>query len=193
MANFYEAYQLTRKYEGGYANDKDDVGQETYKGVSRRYHPSWPGWKIIDSYKGKSDFLNRVYSDVELEKLVNAFYKTNFWDVNLLDEFSSQNIANEIFDTGVNMGHRRAATFLQRALNVLNKNGKLYPDLVEDGVIGSGTLKALNACLAYRGDVYVHKILNILQGAHYIDFMKKSSIQEKFAYGWLDRVDFIKK
>ena len=193
MANFHEAYQITKKYEGGYANDKDDVGQETYKGVSRRYHPSWAGWKIIDSYKGKPNFLNNIYNDGELEKLVLMFYKDKFWDVNLLDECPSQDIANEMFDTGVNMGPRRAATFLQRALNVLNKNGELYSDIVEDGAIGKATLKALGLCLAYRGDLYVHKILNILQGNHYIEFMKKSPVQEKFAYGWLDRVDFIKK
>jgi lysozyme family protein len=193
LANFYEAYQITRKHEGGYVNDKDDVGGETYKGISRRYHPSWPGWRIVDAYKGKSDFLNKIYSDEKLEELVIGFYKEHFWDVNLLDEVSSQSVANEMFDTGVNMGVGRAAKFLQKALNVLNKNGRLYPDLVEDGVIGSGTLRALNACLSYRGDVYIYKVLNILQGMHYVNFMSKSSVQEKFAYGWLDRVDFIKK
>jgi lysozyme family protein len=193
LANFYEAYQITKKHEGGYVNDKDGVGGETYKGISRRYHPSWPGWKIVDACKGKSDFLNKIYSDEKLEELVIGFYKEHFWDVNLLDEVSSQSVANEMFDTGVNMGVGRAAKFLQKALNVLNKNGKLYPDLVEDGVIGSGTLRALNACLSYRGDVYIYKVLNILQGMHYVNFMSKSSVQEKFAYGWLDRVDFIKK
>jgi lysozyme family protein len=193
LANFYEAYQITKKHEGGYVNDKDDVGGETYKGISRRYHPSWPGWRIVDAYKGKSDFLNKIYSDEKLEELVIGFYKEHFWDVNLLDEVSSQSVANEMFDTGVNMGVGRAAKFLQKALNVLNKNGRLYPDLVEDGVIGSGTLRALNACLSYRGDVYIYKVLNILQGMHYVNFMSKSSVQEKFAYGWLDRVDFIKK
>ena len=193
MANFYEAYQITKKHEGGYANDKDDVGGETYKGVSRRYHPSWSGWKIIDGYKNKPNFLNNIYNDESLEELVLRFYKEKFWDVNLLDEVSSQNIANEMFDTGVNMGVGRAAKFLQRALNALNKGGRLYPDLVEDGVIGNTTLRALNACLSYRGDVYVYKVLNILQGMHYLEFMRRSPIQEKFAYGWLDRVDFIKK
>jgi hypothetical protein len=35
--------------------------------------------------------------------------------------------------------------------------------------------------------------MNILQGNHYLEFMSKSPIQEKFAYGWLDRVEFLKK
>lgn len=193
MANFYDAYKITKQHEGGYVNDPDDFGGETYKGVARRYHPSWAGWKIIDGYKDKPNFLNNIYSDEALEELVLRFYKEKFWDVNLLDEVPSQNIANEMFDTGVNMGVGRAAKFLQKALNVLNKNGRLYPDLVEDGSIGRATISALNKCLSYRGDVYVYKILNILQGMHYINLMSKSPTQEKFAYGWLERVDFLKK
>ena len=48
---YKEAIKKTLKYEGGYVNDKDDRGGETYRGVSRRYHPNWSGWKIVDEYK----------------------------------------------------------------------------------------------------------------------------------------------
>jgi hypothetical protein len=34
--------------------------------------------------------------------------------------------------------------------------------------------------------------MNILQGMHYINYMQKSPIQERFARGWLERVAFIK-
>ena len=98
-----------------------------------------------------------------------------------------------MFDTGVNMGVSRAARFLQEALNVLNKNGSIYSDIVADGIMGPNTLRALEACLSYRGDSYLYKVMNILQGNHYIDYMTKSPEQEKFAYGWLSRVEFIKK
>ena len=37
------------------------------------------------------------------------------------------------------------------------------------------------------------KIMNILQGMHYINYMQKSPIQERFARGWLKRVDFVKE
>ena len=193
MANFYEAYNITLKHEGGYNYDFDDAGGETYKGISRRYHPTWSGWKTIDKLKGKPGFPETAYKERLLGIRVKLFYKAYFWDVNLLDECSSQDIANEMFDTGVNMGTGRAGRFLQQALNVLNKNEKIYKDIVEDGKVGSNTLKALNACLAYRGDEYLYKILNILQGNHYISYMTKSPVQEKYAYGWLSRVDFIKK
>lgn len=192
MANFLEAYSITLGHEGGYSNDPDDVGGETYKGIARRYHPSWRGWFIIDNYKRQAGFPNNAYSDTDLDVSVKEFYKANYWDVNLLDEFRSQALANEMFDTGVNMGIGRAAKFLQKALNLLNKNQKIYADIVEDGAIGPNTLRALNACLDYRGDSYLFKILNLLQGNHYLEYMTKSPTQEKYAYGWLKRVDFIK-
>lgn len=56
MANFDEAYKRTNGFEGGYVNDKSDLGGETYKGVARKIHKNWAGWAIVDSYKGKSGF-----------------------------------------------------------------------------------------------------------------------------------------
>ena len=60
-------------------------------------------------------------------------------------------LAAELFDTGANMGPAVAATFLQRALTALNRNGKDYPDLVPDGRIGPRTLAALDAFLSRAG------------------------------------------
>jgi len=192
MAEFKLAYAITLKHEGGYSNDPDDAGGETYKGIARRFHPSWVGWQIIDKSKQLSNFPNSLKENNNLDLLVSNFYEAFYWDVNLLSEFPSQQIANEMFDTGVNMGIGRAAKFLQRALNALNSNGKVYEDIVEDGKVGANTIKALKACIAYRGDEYIYKVMNILQGMHYIEYMTKSPIQEKYAYGWLKRVDFIK-
>lgn len=194
MVNFNISFDKLLGHEGGYANDPDDVGGETYKGIARRYHPSWLGWDIIDEAKRRRpDFPDCLYKNTQLDVLVRSFYKSNYWDVNLLSEFSSQELADEMFDTGVNMGVGRAARFLQRALNLLNNRGKIYSDITEDGKVGPATLNALRKCISYRGIEYIYKVLNILQGMHYIEYMTKSPTQEKFAYGWLNRVDFIKK
>jgi len=193
LANFLEAYNITMKNEGGWGDDPTDVGGETYKGIARRYNPSWNGWIIVDEYKTKPGFPNTAYNDTNLNAKVKEFYKAMYWDVNLLDEFASQGIANEMFDTGVNMGVGRAGKFLQKALNLLNKNGTVYPDVVEDGSIGSNTIKALNSYLAYKDESFVYKLMNIFQGMHYIEYMTKSPAQEKFAFGWLERVEFLKK
>lgn len=192
MADFIKAYNITLKHEGGYSNDLDDVGKETYKGISRVYNSSWPGWLSIDYHKKLDDFPDNIYGDLDLDNDVKSFYKTKYWNVNILDKVSSQDIANEMFDTGVNMGVKRAAIFLQRAINYLNKNGKLYKDIVEDGQIGRNTINALNKCISYKGDSYIYKILNLLQGNHYLKYMGSSPKQEKYAYGWLKRVKFMK-
>ena len=160
MAEFKLAYAITLKHEGGYSNDPDDAGGETYKGIARRFHPSWVGWQIIDKSKQLSNFPNSLKENNNLDLLVSNFYEAFYWDVNLLSEFPSQQIANEMFDTGVNMGIGRAAKFLQRALNALNSNGKVYEDIVEDGKVGANTIKALKACIAYRGDEYIYKVMN---------------------------------
>lgn len=192
MANFETAYKITMKHEGGYSNDPDDGGGETYAGIARNHHPDWKGWQVIDLHKELPRFPDNLKGHALLHEYVKDFYKEYYWDVHRLDYVMSQTIANEMFDTGVNMGIRRAAKFLQYSLNILNKRGKTWPNIATDGIVGKGTLKALNACLDYRGDSYLYKVMNILQGNHYLKIMMNREDQEKFAYGWLNRVDFIK-
>jgi len=192
MANFNEAYNITLGHEGSYDNDPDDVGGETYKGVARRYHPDWEGWQIIDSYKSDSNFPSILDNDTALQSLIRTFYKQHYWNLFWGDEIPDQQLANELFDTGVNMGVGRAVKYLQQGLNLLNRNQKNYPDIADDGSFGKNTMKALNSYLDIDEVSYLYKIINILQGMHYIEYMTKSPTQEKYARGWLNRVDFIK-
>lgn len=195
MASFELAYNITLGHEGGYSNDPDDAGGETYKGVSRRYHPDWEGWAVIDAYKANNNpkFPECLDIDGPLQDMIKKFYKQNYWNLFWGDTIPNQFIVNELFDTSVNMGISRAIKYLQIGLNVLNRNGKLYPDIVEDGKFGYGTLKALNAYLSTDSPELLYKIMNVLQGAHYIEYMKKDPKQEKSCRGWFSRIDFIKK
>lgn len=192
MADFDKAFNKTMANEGGYSFDPADVGGETFKGISRVYHPQWPGWKIIDSAKSSSDFPKNLNSDEDLQQMIRAFYKKNFWDTIQLDEIDSQKIGEELFDTAVNMGISRAGKFLQRALNYLNKNEELYDDLDDDGKVGEKTLDALDIILERGEEALLYKILNVLQANHYLEYMYKSPTQEKFARGWFSRVEFLK-
>lgn len=193
MADFEKAYSITRKHEGGYVDDPDDAGGETFKGIARKYHPTWPGWVKIDALKREPGFPATAENNVELNGMVHNFFKQHYWDVNLLDRVESQELADEMFDTGVNMGVARAGKFLQQALNFLNKNERLYPDIVEDGIVGNNTLKALGSYMSKgKGVSYLLKVMNVLQGMHYLDYMRKSPTQEKYAYGWFNRVEITK-
>ena len=51
MADFRLAYKKIEAAEGGYVNDPDDKGGETYKGISRKANPDWDGWISIDQIK----------------------------------------------------------------------------------------------------------------------------------------------
>ena len=188
MADFMISYKKTMGNEGFYANDPVDVGGETWKGVSRHYHPTWRGWKIVDAKKSEPNFPNNLKALPELEQAVQDFYKNNFWDTWLGDRIPIQELANEMFDTGVNMGDQRAVMFLQEALNVFNRDGDYFPDLVVDGKMGKNTLNGLDIFLKYDKPYLLVLVINVLQGMHYINYMKKSPIQEKYARGWFERV-----
>ena len=181
MAYFEEAFDITMGHEGGYSNDPHDAGGETYRGIARKYHPKWAGWNIIDDTKPNID-------DRALDRYVMDFYEEHYWDRLRLDEFEDQDVANEMFDTAVNMGVRRAGRFLQECLNYLNRNESLFRDLVEDGIIGSATLDALNEIGSHRDQRILLIMLNVCQGRHYMAYMKKSPTQERFARGWFSRV-----
>ena len=90
------------------------------------------------------------------------------------------------------MGDQRAVLFLQEALNVFNRNGDVYPDLVVDGKFGKNTMEALKTYLKYDKPYLLVLVINVLQGKHYLDYMKKSPTQEKFARGWFSRVTLTK-
>lgn len=188
MAKFKDAFSRTMGHEGGYVKDTDDLGGETYRGISRKFNPGWAGWSRIDRAKRQRGFPKNLDRDASLQVDIEAFYKQHYWDKFQGDSIARQAIANEMFDTGVNMGVVRAVGFLQRALNVLNRNEKLYRDLVADGLFGPKTLAALRAYLKKDKADLLLKIMNVLQGMHYIEFMDKSPVQEKFARGWFKRV-----
>ena len=110
-----------------------------------------------------------------------------------LGDKMSVHLATEMFDTSVNMGVGRAVKFLQISLNLLNRDERLYDDMVEDGDYGKTTHRCLQKYLETDTIHTLLKFLNVLQGNHYIEYMKKSPTQEKYARGWFKRVRINKK
>ena len=80
MSYFLDAYAITMSHEGGYCNDPDDVGGETYKGVSRVYNPSWIGWGVIDNLKGGDNFPKNLEESLNLQILVKRCYQEKYFD-----------------------------------------------------------------------------------------------------------------
>ena len=107
MANFKESFDKVILAEGGYVNDPDDAGGETYLGISRVNHPYSKMWDIIDSIKkdyGTKNINSRLKQDAKLIKEAEHIYKSKYWDVLYLDEVPSQRIAHQLFDDAVNRG-----------------------------------------------------------------------------------------
>jgi len=158
--------------EGGYVNDPADSGGETNFGIT----------VAVARANGYNESMRDMPRQVAFD-----IYCAKYWDSVKGDQIFqlSENVADEVVDTSVNMGPGRAGKFLQRALNVLNDRTKLYSDLTVDGDIGPATLSALAAYLDIRSELPLVRALNCLQGAFYIELAEKREKDERFVYGWL--------
>lgn len=185
---FETAFHNTMKHEGGYVHDPDDPGGETYRGIARRSHPRWEGWALVDKYKHSPAFPAAMDADALLKRMVFDFYETHYWKPVGGSMHRNQTISNEMFDMAVHMGVQRAVIFLQRALNALNREEKLYPNIVEDGDLGPQTRATMRAYYTKEAPALLHKLLVIQRGAFYLEIVRKRERSEKFLRGWLRRV-----
>ena len=175
MPDVFELIDELIEREGGYVNHPADRGGPTRFGISEavaRAH----------GYAGAMAALPREEAA--------AIYRLLYWLRPKFDAVAERapRLASELFDTGVNMGPAVAATFLQRALTALNRNGKDYPDLVPDGRIGPRTIAALDAFLATRGgpgESVMLRAIEALQGERYLRLAERRPANEAFLYGWL--------
>lgn len=189
MADFNISFRKVMLSEGGYSNNPADRGGETYKGISRKWYPSWQGFKVIDQLHHEPGFPKNLDNNYELAVMVQQFYRTNFWNPLWLDKILSQQVATELFDIAVNMGQQVAAEIAQRSINLMNKNQALFLNLKVDGRVGELSAKAINnVCLLRSNHDAFLKALNIFQGWKYISICEKDESQEVFFIGWMNRV-----
>ncbi|NUF85130.1 glycoside hydrolase family 108 protein [Acinetobacter seifertii] len=164
------------KREGGYVNNLADRGGATKYGIT----------EAVARENGYKGFMKYLPLDV-----AKAIYRQQYWISPRFDQVNavSSALAEELLDTGVNCGISFAKPLLQRALNLLNNEGKAgYADLKVDGVYGSNTLGALKIYLNKRGkegEKVLVRVLNIMQGQRYIEICERNKSQEQFFYGWI--------
>jgi lysozyme family protein len=98
--------------EGGYTNNPDDKGGETNFGITAAVARAF-------GYTGPmGSMTQQVARDIYAQRY---WHQPRFDDVDMVSEL----VAEELLDTGVNMGTATAGKFLQRALNVLNQGDKI--------------------------------------------------------------------
>lgn len=170
MELFHEALRKTLNNEGGYSNNKNDKGGETYRGISRKYNKNWIGWATIDDYKKanlpKLEFEDALNSDFILQESVKNFYLDNYWDKYKLGQIENPNVADFLFDFVVNSG--QAIKVVQRALG-----------LEDDGIVGPKTIKAINE---------TKDALQTLVNAR-VEYLKGLKGFDTFGRGWVARAN----
>jgi len=163
--NFEKAFHELIMIEGGYVNDPTDRGGETKYGISKSAYPH-------------VDIKNLTIEGAK------DIYLEDYWKASGSHHMLNYELALELFDTGVNMGQGISRRFLQEALNLMNRNGRDFPNLEVDGKIGPITITA------YRkvDDKILLKVLNGLQFMRYVWICRERPDQEKYFNGWMKRV-----
>ncbi len=172
MAKFSISLQKNLAHEGVYSNDPDDLGKETYKGISRIFHPKWNGWVIIDGLNKSSDFPHIFDNNVELQKQVELFYLHEFWLPLQADQIQNQTTADSIFDFAVNSGIKKSVQLTQFIVGVK-----------ADGIIGVQSLKKLNS----MDFGYFQPAFTVAKIFHYVDLIQKRPVNKKYLLGWITR------
>ena len=161
--------------EGGFVDHPADRGGATC-------------WGITETVARRHGYTGAMRDFPRSEAVI--IYRRLYWHRPGLDRIAeaAPNLAAELFDTAVNMGAAVAISFLQRALNALNRGARDYPDLAVDSIVGGRTLSALRAFLAKRGGTGEHvliKAVDALQGERYLHLAETRPADEAFLYGWL--------
>jgi lysozyme family protein len=171
MADFKSAFAFVLQHEDSTHSGKVtvDAGGRTRFGIAERFHHDLP-----------EEFFAGPAEDAlaEAEKIEEREY----WGAMRLAELENQNVANKLFDMGVNMGARQAAVYAQRAANVLVA---VDAHVAEDGVIGPRTLAAINA----TAPIAYYQLLCQFSAAYYRHLAAVNPALAVNLAGWLKRAE----
>lgn len=156
MASFEKAILKTLANEGGakFTEDPADPGGATKYGISLRAYP-------------QEDIRNLT------EQRARELYKRDYWDRVRGDDITSQVIAENIFDTCVNMGVRSGSRLAQIALGIDPA----------DGIVGSVSLAKINETepATFLAAYTIAKV------ARYAHICNRDRTQSRFLLGWINR------
>jgi lysozyme family protein len=149
-------------------NDPRDPGGMTAWGISRRYHPNWDGWALVDA---------GITSGPDFEAQVQDFYRGVYW---VLWESAPARVREVLVDTAVNMGSAYAVKCVQTGLCRLAGS----PYVSVDGKMGPQTMTALkhasNDGLAF--------VMCAVRMAEYNSRARRDPNKRVWLSGWINRV-----
>jgi len=158
--------------EGGWVNDKDDPGGETNMGVTKTV-------AVQHGYTGPMKKLPE-------ETAISIYYKSYLVKPGYEPLIAvNAPVAEELFDTAVNMGPNRPSRWFQQTINeVCNTK------LTVDGQVGPGTREAFTKCQVTYGSTkmcitFLNK-LDAKQEAEYERLIRNNPVLAKYRRGWLN-------
>jgi lysozyme family protein len=160
MADFQVAMMMLDKAEGVLSNHPNDKGGLTYRGIARKFHPTWPGWALVDRDEPVPD------------SLVTSFYQNMFWTPIRGEKITNQRVAYALLSYAVNAGVESAVEMAQRVICV-----------GIDGKVGPVTTFALNST---DPDLFLSRFA-LARIEHRVEVCKKDPSQKIFLIGWLSR------
>jgi lysozyme family protein len=190
MADFGKALNRSSVLKGSYVvtPDKDEI----YRGISRRFHPAWGGWPVVDALKfaasNDQELEKTLEQNEKLKKKVREFHKQMYWDRFRGDEIQNQEVAAELFDAAIEMGLFRSVLVFQKSLNSFHGGRSHDEPLVEDGLLGPKTMEALERYLQTDDLSLLINIMRIRQSAYYLARLRRKPRLDAFARDWLKRL-----
>lgn len=159
-------------------SDPHDPGGQTAWGIARKYHPDWPGWKMVDA---------GITSGPVFEKAVSDFYMGflgPYWNT------MPERVREAFCDALCNMGPGKrgdkdlgAVEILQVALNRLA--GHEYVEV--DGNLGPNTRAAIKN-LDPNGLAMTMCLMRIEE---YRARVERDPRKSRYLAGWLNRVSLL--
>lgn len=159
VTGFTRALPVILKFEGGKVDDPADPGGRTNQGITQ---------KVYDAYRRRAGGQVRdVYQMTDDER--DAIYRQQYWNLIKGDQLPG-GVDLVVFDGAVNSGVSRSVKWMQTALGV-----------VADGIIGPGTLHAVNDP-NLDNDQLIAEII-----ANREAFLKTLKTFKRYGKGWFSR------
>jgi lysozyme family protein len=185
--------------EGCYSNHRADYGGETFCGVARNRRGDWDGWAAVDAMKPEGRQLTfKTWGDVKagepgLYSLILKAAVGDYWwpsgAARLPEGGPWTGIKDLLGDGAFNQGPGFMAECLQKAVNALNKAGRICPNIPVDGAVGPKTVASLAAIMeSDRQDpIYIMDALEFFRAIRYYGLAAANETQELNLRSWIRR------
>lgn len=181
MSNqFNHAVKVVLKHEGGFVNHKKDPGGATNYGVSLRFllrNEADIKLAGLDLDKDGDGDIDAEDIAQMTEKDARDVYFKFWWDKYNYKQILDVDLATKIMDMSVNMGAKQAHKLVQRACRACGTV------LVDDGILGPKSFKAINKC----ADGVLLGAIRTEQKHFYLKLIENNPNFMAFKTGWLNR------